>query len=377
MGGTNSVMKKEAISKHWALSKQILGKGSFATVRTGKKKSTTDPERKKTQESWPNLIAVKIVDKSKARDEEELLLFNDEVEIMARVDNENCVRLYEMYDSKDYIFLCVELCTGGELFDRIVSAYESENGSFSEKQASAVIRQVATGLKYLHTQGIVHRDLKPENLLFKDKSEFAEVKITDFGLAKYTSGPQASPMTTACGTPGYVAPEVISGSEYDSKVDMWSLGVIAYVILCGFPPFYHENHTELFRAIKNCNYEFVSPFWDGVSESAKDLITKLLVVNPKDRLNAEAVLEHPWVRGDDGAVGSGSLGAHVKDGLRAIMAKEKWRKAQLRLGVIKALGGQKALLELNKTEEEKTKDREEREKQQKVAESVEVVPPVV
>ena len=287
---------------------------------------------------------------------------------------------YEMYDSKDFIFLCVELCTGGELFDRIVSAYETENGSFSEKQASAVIRQVATGLKYLHTQGIVHRDLKPENLLFKDRTEDAEVKITDFGLAKYTSGPQASPMTTACGTPGYVAPEVISGTEYDEKVDMWSLGVIAYVILCGFPPFYHENHAELFRAIKQCNYEFVAPFWDGVSESAKDFITKLLVINPEDRLSAAEVLEHPWVRGDEGAVGSGSLGSHVKDGLRAIMAKEKWRKAQLRLGVIKALGGQKALLEVNKTDAEREAGRKEREKieeqvrLQKDSENVENVP---
>ena len=261
-----------------------------------------------------------------------------------------------MYDSKDYIFLCVELCTGGELFDRIVAAYETEGGSFSEAQAAAVVKQVASGLKYLHTQGIVHRDLKPENLLFQNKDEFSEIKITDFGLAKYTSGPQAEAMTTACGTPGYVAPEVISGTEYDSKVDMWSLGVIAYVILCGFPPFYHENHAELFRRIKSCNYEFVAPFWDGVSEGAKDLITKLLVVDPEQRWSAEQVLEHPWVRGDDGAVGTGSLGSHVKDGLRAIMAKEKWRKAQLRLGVIKALGGKKALLQLNKTAEEKAAD---------------------
>ena len=146
---------------------------------------------------------------------------------------------------------------------------------------------------------------------------------------------------------------------------MWSLGVIAYVILCGFPPFYHENHAKLFRAIKECNYEFVSPYWDGVSDGAKDLIRKLLVVDPIKRLSAEQVLEHPWVRGDDGAVGDGCLGSHVKDGLRAIMAKEKWRKAQLRLGVIKALGGKQALLEVNKTDEERKRSREEREQKEK------------
>jgi calcium/calmodulin-dependent protein kinase I len=262
-----------------------------------------------------------------------------------------------MYDSKDYLMLIVELCTGGELFDRIVSAYESEDGSFSERQASAVIRQTAEGLKYLHTQGIVHRDLKPENLLFQSEDVESEIKITDFGLAKYTEGPKSAPMTTACGTPGYVAPEVISGATYDHKVDMWSLGVIAYVILCGFPPFYHENHAELFRAIKSCSYEFVSPFWDNVSDSAKDLIKNLLVVDPAARYSAEQVLEHPWITGKDGAIGEGSLGAHVKDGLRAIMAKEKWRKAQLRLGIIRSLGGKKALQSLGEdkpaAEEEK------------------------
>ena len=196
MGGSNSVMKSEPVSTNWSLSKQVLGKGSFATVREGKKKKTSDPERKAISDKFPDIIAVKIVDKSKARDDEELLLFNEEVEIMARIDNTNCVKLYEMYDSKDYIFLCVELCTGGELFDRIVAAYESDGGSFSEAQAAAVVKQVASGLKYLHTQGIVHRDLKPENLLFQDKTEFSEIKITDFGLAKYTSGPEASAMTT-------------------------------------------------------------------------------------------------------------------------------------------------------------------------------------
>lgn len=242
--------------------------------------------------------------------------------------------------------LIVELCTGGELFDRIVNAYESEDGSFSEAQASSVIKQTAQGLKYLHTQGIVHRDLKPENLLFKTEDADSEIKITDFGLAKYTSDPNATSMTTACGTPGYVAPEVVSGLEYGSKVDMWSLGVIAYVILCGFPPFYHENHAELFKSIKACKYEFVEPFWDNVSESAKDLIRKLLVVDPEQRLSADQVLEHPWITNKDGAVSEGALGAHVKDGLRAIMAKEKWRKAQLRLGIIRSLGGSKAVAQV-------------------------------
>jgi calcium/calmodulin-dependent protein kinase I len=347
MGANNTTLHRESVSKHWAVSKKVLGKGSFATVRKATKKKASSAERKALQDTFPEVVAVKVVEKSKARDEQELALFQDEVEIMHRIDHPNCVRLYEMYDSKEYLMLIVELCTGGELFDRIVNAYESEDGSFSERQASNVIRQTAEGLKYLHTQGVVHRDLKPENLLFQTPDVDSEIKITDFGLAKYTDGPDSSPMTTACGTPGYVAPEVISGATYDHKVDMWSLGVIAYVILCGFPPFYHENHAELFRAIKSCDYAFVSPFWDNVSDSAKDLIQKLLVVDPVKRYSAEQVLEHPWITGKDGAIGEGSLGAHVKDGLRAIMAKEKWRKAQLRLGIIRSLGGKKALQSLS------------------------------
>ena len=166
----------------------------------------------------------------------------------------------------------------------------------SESFILDLFTQICLGMKHFHDRKIIHRDLKPENLLFKTSDVESEIKITDFGLAKYTEGPKASPMTTACGTPGYVAPEVISGITYDNKVDMWSLGVITYVILCGFPPFYHENHAELFRAIKACKYEFVSPFWDNISDSAKDLIQKLLVVDPAKRYSAEQVLEHPWIR---------------------------------------------------------------------------------
>lgn len=325
------MLRKEPISQNWSVSKKVLGKGSFATVRIAKKKPTAKlPD-------VPDVVAVKIVDKRDV-DSEELPLLNDEVEIMARVDHPSCIKLYEMYESSNYLMLVVEMCTGGELFDRIVKRYET--GSFSEEEASKVVRQVAQGLKYLHTQGIVHRDLKPENLLYLTEADDADIKITDFGLAKYTQADKPALMTTACGTPGYVAPEIIIGDGYGKEVDLWSLGVITYIILCGFPPFYDQNHAALFQAIRNCRYDFPSPYWDNVSDSAKDLIKKLLVVDAEQRLTADQILQHPWiVAGQDSSTAPHLLGAHVKDGIRALQAKEKWRKAQLRLGVIKALGG--------------------------------------
>ena len=144
-------------------------------------------------------------------------------------------------------------------------------------------------------------------------------------------------MTTACGTPGYVAPEVLQrDAVYGKEVDMWSLGVITYIVLCGFPPFYDDNHQRLFSMIKACRYDFPSPYWDGVSESAKDLIKKLLVADVNARYTAEQVLQHPWIQGKatvDGVadIGDVNLGTHVKDGIKTIQAKEKWRRRRCAL----------------------------------------------
>jgi len=190
----------------------------------------------------------------------------------------------------------MDLLTGGELFDRIVS-----KGSYSEREASDVVRSVASALEYLHSIGITHRDLKPENLLYKSPEANSKIVLTDFGLAKYKSLKelQTQGMKTACGTPGYVSPEIVMNVHYTSKTDLWSLGVITYILLCGFPPFYSESTHQLYQQIKAGDYSFPSPYWTDISNSAKDLIRHLLCVDPQKRYTATDVLRHPWVGGEN------------------------------------------------------------------------------
>ena len=159
-----------------------------------------------------------------------------------------------------------QILDGGELFDRIVA-----RGHYSEADARDLSITMVKAIQYLHSIGIAHRDLKPENLLLKDSSENAMVKITDFGLSKiYAPDAEAEVvMKTACGTPGYVAPEVLMHETYSSQVDLWSIGVIVYILLCGFPPFYGDNDAQMFRKIKAAQYKFLAPYWDEVSAPAK------------------------------------------------------------------------------------------------------------
>lgn len=272
------VANKDDINKYYEFADR-LGKGAYATVKKA--------IRKRDHHEF----AVKVIRKSKL-DAGELARVSDEIEINYRVDHPNCVKLYEIFEDEKYIYLVMELLTGGELFDRIVQA-----GHFSERQAVDVVRDVASALHYMHGIGIVHRDLKPENLIYLQKQADSPIKLTDFGLAKFLRDPTVK-LETACGTPAYVAPEVLSQQPYTNAVDLWSLGVILYILLCGFPPFYAENNRELYRQIKAARYSFPPAYWGHVSQSAKDLITQLLVVDPKKRLTAQQVLDHPWVRSD-------------------------------------------------------------------------------
>lgn len=169
-----------------------------------------------------------------------------------------------------------------------------EREQYSERDAKEVMRQLFSSIDYIHSKGIVHRDLKPENLLLEDDDNDTKIKMTDFGLSKIYS--QEFMMSTACGTPGYVAPEILNCAGYDPAVDMWSAGVIMYILLCGYPPFYSENDAQLFESILEANYHFHSPYWDDISAEAKDLIKKLLVVEPKQRLTAKQALDTAWFK---------------------------------------------------------------------------------
>ncbi|XP_070541852.1 calcium/calmodulin-dependent protein kinase type IV-like [Ptychodera flava] len=218
-------------------------------------------------------------------------IIRTEIGVLLKLKHPNVIQLREIFETQSELHLVLELVTGGELFERIVA-----RGFYSERDAADCVRQICEAVAYLHQNDIVHRDLKPENLLYQDTSADALLKIADFGLSKIMS--DSVTMQTVCGTPGYCAPEVLYGKPYGPEVDMWSVGVITYILLCGFEPFYDERGDKhMFQKILNSDYEFMSPFWDEVSLNAKDLISKLLVLQPKKRLTAVQALQHPWVKG--------------------------------------------------------------------------------
>ncbi|KAL7748795.1 hypothetical protein RI367_005708 [Sorochytrium milnesiophthora] len=251
-----------------------IGTGAFSEVKRG------------TDRQTGRHCAVKIIDKAKCRGKEHMI--QSEVAILKRVRHKNIIRLHEMYESPTKIFLIMELVTGGELFDRIV-----ERNHYSEKDAAKLVYDILLGVEYLHEMGICHRDLKPENLLFATADSEAHIMISDFGLSKIFSDVEV--MKTACGTPGYVAPEVLRRQGYNKQVDMWSIGVITYILLCGYPPFYEENNTDLFNQIMRGHYEFDSPYWDNISYEAKNFVSRMLVVDPARRITTKEALMHPFI----------------------------------------------------------------------------------
>lgn len=181
------------------------------------------------------------------------------------------------------------------MFDEIVG-----RGSIPEKEAATIVHKILLAIAYLHEMGIVHRDLKPENLLLSEKTGHAQIKISDFGLSKIFN--EVEVMKTACGTPGYVAPEVLRRQGYSKEVDLWSLGVITYILLCGYPPFFDQKNAELFKKIMAGRYQFDHPWWDHISErgrfwlmKAKDFVRRLLVVDIKKRFTAAEALQHPFI----------------------------------------------------------------------------------
>ena len=252
-----------------------LGKGNYSTVRLAVSKKTNEE------------CAVKCIQKKKLTPEDDEAL-KIEVAILAEVEHPSIIKLHGFFEEPLDYYIVTELMSGGELFDRIVA-----REFYSENDAQKVVRTLGECLLYLHERDIVHRDLKPENILLKDKSDDAAIKIADFGFARFVK----EGCRTACGTPGYVAPEIITGKIYGKGVDVWSLGIIIYILLCGYPPFYHRNQAQLFKLIREARFEFDSPYWDPISSNAKDLIKGCLTVDEKKRLTMQGVLTHPWVSG--------------------------------------------------------------------------------
>jgi len=256
--------------------KQELGKGAFSVVHLAVDKKTGDR------------VAVKIIDKTQANAEADEKRLKNEVAILKKVRHPSIIALIDIYETDANLYLVMELVTGGELFDKIV-----EKGQYTERDAASIVMKILSAVQYLHDNQIAHRDLKPENLLLK-AGEDTGVMLSDFGLSKIVG--ENARLETACGTPYYVAPEVLSASGYDLEVDLWSVGVITYLLLCGFPPFYGESLPEVFEQIMKADFDFPDPYWTEISTEAKDLISKLLVVDPKTRYTAKQALEHPWVK---------------------------------------------------------------------------------
>lgn len=292
-----------------------LGKGQYSTV---KEATSLETEKK---------YAVKCIkDSSLSKEDRDALKV--EIDILRKLDHPHIVKFYDFFEERPVYYIVMEYVTGGELFDRIVA-----KEYYSERDAAKVIKTVCSALKYCHDRGIVHRDLKPENLLLtrNDKGviEDGNIKVADFGFAKtLPNADLESGLKTSCGTPGYVAPEILKGQVYGKEVDLWSLGVILYILLSGYPPFLEDDKTGtkgLFAKIKSGVYSFTpKEYWKDVSEDGKNLIRQLLKVDPKERLTIEQVLENKWVNMEDKEEESNDITKALKE-MKKYQARKKWK----------------------------------------------------
>ena len=312
-----------------------LGRGAFSTVYRARSRETGE------------LVAVKVIQlgtfAASERERQERILDN-EIRIMQRVvsdceDTRNLIEIRDVVREEQRLAIVMEVLEGRELFDRIV-----QKQRYTERDAAGLLKTMIRAVLALHRAGIIHRDLKPENLVFTTDAEDAEVKITDFGLAMVTSWPDVH--QTVVGTPNYVAPEVVSieprGPFYGPPCDVWSMGVILYILLVGYPPFYHDNVRELFKQIRKGAFEFHREQWKNISKEAVDLVRKMLVVDPRQRLTCEQVLQHPWLQGH---APDKELASTLEE-IRRLNAKRRFKAAAMAVVWGAQLGLRRKLLTL-------------------------------
>ncbi|KAJ5349097.1 hypothetical protein MYU51_011923 [Penicillium brevicompactum] len=284
-----------------------IGKGAFSEVFRAQDTQASHDE-----------VAIKIMRKREMNSQQNISMCK-EIEIMRQMDHPNLIQLIDTIDTDEYCYIIMELCTGGELFNQVVKLTY-----LSEDLSRHVILQVARAVQYLHqTLGIVHRDIKPENILFHsipllpskvpkkpqpgeekkmDEGDFAHgvgsggigtVKLGDFGFSKKILGNLTA---TPCGTMGYAAPEIVDDQKYSTGVDMWALGCVLFALLAGYPPFYDPNIKILMKRVIKGQFHFDSPWWDNISDTAKDLVRNLLTVDPAKRYTIDDFMAHPWIR---------------------------------------------------------------------------------
>lgn len=256
---------------------RTLGAGTYGIVREA--------------EGPMGRVAIKIILKKNVKGNERMVL--DELDMLQRLKHPHIVKFVDWFESRDKYYIVTELATGGELFDRIC-----EQGKFTEKDASQTIKQVLGAVDYLHRNNVVHRDLKPENLLYLTKSPDSDLVLADFGIAKMLDS-KDEVLTTMAGSFGYAAPEVMLKQGHGKPVDMWSMGVITYTLLCGYSPFRSENLQDLIDECSNTQVIFHERYWKDVSQDAKEFILRLLQPKPEDRWSSQQALAHPWLSGEN------------------------------------------------------------------------------
>ncbi len=252
--------------------------GSFGTVCVG------------THRKSGNRVAIKCVQKKKLSPHEDSAIFT-EVRILSTVQHDRICNVIDFFDEKDWYFIVMPLMEGGDVFDRV-----GKLNNYSEDVARNLIFQMLRGIAFLHEKNIAHCDLKPKNLLLKSKEDDSSVVLADFGFATEVYAPMS--ISKQCGTPYFVAPEIILGDGYDTRADMWSVGVIAYSLLSGSLPFNGRRHLDLYKNIMSGQYTFDKEKWDGVSDGAKDFVRRLLVVDPSERFTCQDALNHKWIRAE-------------------------------------------------------------------------------
>ncbi|KAJ7611701.1 kinase-like domain-containing protein [Roridomyces roridus] len=295
---------------------KLLGKGTYAIVREAIHIATEDR------------FACKIINKKLIEGREYLV--RNEIAVLKRISSQhtNIVSLRDYFETPNNLYLCFDLCTGGELFDRICS-----KGSYYESEAAALVRTIFTAIAHIHAANIVHRDLKPENLLFRTEEEDADIMIADFGLSRIIEEGKLDQLTEICGTLGYMSPEVYQGGPQGKPVDVWAMGVVTYFLLAGYTPFEGENSEAEKQAIIKGVFSFTpEEYWVNVSETARDFVRACLTIDPALRPTAEQALQHQWLATptpyfvqDSASGGPVDLLPQVKKA--AFDAKLAWKKA--------------------------------------------------
>lgn len=290
---------------------KVLGKGQFGTTRLAVRKDTGEK------------FACKSISKRKLAKQQDRDDVKQEIQILEHLTgHHNIVRFLAAYEDKRNVHIVMELCSGGELFDRIVA-----RGHYSEKTAAQIIRSVVEVVQHCHSMGVIHRDLKPENFLLSDGGASADLKATDFGLSTFYK--PGDTFDDIVGSAYYVAPEVLR-RQYSAACDIWSCGVIAYILLCGMPPFYGDSEAAIFRAVARGKVDFESMPWPRISAEAKDVVRKMLERDVKKRATAHQILQHDWMK-ENGCASDVALENEIQSRMKKFNDMNKLKRAALRL----------------------------------------------